>query len=413
MRRVPLYAFFTANAISFIGNNLTMIAVPWFVLETTGSAVKTGLVGFFTALPAILAAFFGGALVDRTGTQRMSILSDLASGVTVALIPLLYLTIGLQFWQLLILVFLSALLDAPGNTARSALLPDLAQEAQMRLERANAADQTIQRGASLVGPALAGLLIAWVGTRNVLWLDAASFAISAGLFALAVPSSKSHAAGETRYVDQLKDGLRFVRGDRLILTIVLTIAITNFLDAPLFAVVLPVYARQLYGDASRLGFMISVVGAGAVLGTILYGAVGHRLPRRLTYILSFILVSLPLLVLAFTPPYPIVLGVLFFAGIAAGPINPVLMTVGQERVPAELRGRVFGMITAVAYIAIPLGMLLAGLAVERFSVSVTLFIIAACYLLVTTAQAFNSALREMDGKEGRPDVEIETSQEQG
>lgn len=145
MKRLPLYTFLAANAISMIGNNLTMVAVPWFVLETTGSAAKTGLVGFFTALPAVLAAFFGGTLVDRLGYKRMSIISDLASGLTVAMIPLLYLSIGLQFWQLLLLVFLSALLDAPGNTARQALLPDLAALTATPPERVNAWQQTIQR----------------------------------------------------------------------------------------------------------------------------------------------------------------------------------------------------------------------------------------------------------------------------
>ncbi|MDH4136425.1 MAG: MFS transporter, partial [Anaerolineae bacterium] len=206
MQRCPIYAFLTANAISLIGNNLTMIAVPWFVLETTGSAAKTGLVGFFTALPAIIAAFFGGTLVDHFGRKQMSIISDMASGLTVALIPLLYSTIGLGFWQLLLLVFLSALLDAPGSTARSALFPDVAQATNVRLEQANAAQQTVQRAATLIGPAIAGVLIAWLGTSNVLWLDAATFAISAGLFALAVPSRQAKLISQARYFDQLRMG---------------------------------------------------------------------------------------------------------------------------------------------------------------------------------------------------------------
>jgi len=398
MRRVPLFVFLTANAISFVGNNLTMIAVPWFVLETTNSAAKTGLVGFFTALPAILAAFFGGALVDRIGFKRISIGSDLASGVTVAMIPLLYLTGGLQFWHLLVLVFLSALLDAPGDTARNALLPDIAQAANVSLEQANSAAQTIHRGATLVGPAIAGVLIAWIGTSNVLWLDAASFAISAGLFALAVPAGIRQPAPRSRYIEQLKEGLRFVRGDRLILTIVLTVAILNFLDTPLFAVILPVYARQVYGEATRLGVMISAFGAGAMLGALAYGAFGRSLPRRLPYIITFILVSLPLWVLAFLPPYPVVIFALFFTGLVGGPISPLLMTVIQERIPAELRGRVFGTITAVALIVTPLGMVLAGFAVEQLSLTVTLIILAASYLLVTGGQFFNPALREMDSR---------------
>ena len=117
----PILSLFTANAISLVGNVFTTIAVPWFVLQTTGSATQTGVTGFFTILPVVLAGFLGGTLIDRLGYKRTSIISDLASGVTTALIPLLYFTAGLEFWQLLLLVFLGALLDTPGSTARAIL----------------------------------------------------------------------------------------------------------------------------------------------------------------------------------------------------------------------------------------------------------------------------------------------------
>jgi MFS family permease len=403
MKRLPLYIFLTASAISMIGNNLTMIAVPWFVLETTGSAAKTGLVGFFTALPAVLAAFFGGTLVDRLGYKRMSIISDLASGLTVALIPLLYITVGLQFWQLLLLVFLSALLDAPGNTARQALLPDLATLTATAPERVNAWQQTVQRSATLVGPAVAGLLITFLGSSQVLWLDAASFVVSALLFAVAVPMGQAQVVAPIAYFEQLRQGLRFVRRSRLILTLVLTVAVTNFLDSPVFAVVLPVYAKQIYNDATQLGLMFSSFGAGAVIGGLVFGAIGHRLPRRITFIVLFILLGLPFWVLAMTPPFPITVAALLWVGLAAGPINPILMTVFQERIPPEMRGRVFGMIMAIALMAAPLGMVLAGYLLEHLTVTTTLLIIATCYLLVTIGQIFNPALHDMDNQQTAPD----------
>ncbi len=396
MKRLPIYTFFTANAISMIGNNLTMIAVPWFVLETTGSAAKTGLVGFFTALPAVLAAFFGGTIVDRLGHKRMSIVADIASGLTVATIPLLYITVGLQFWQLLLLVFLGALFDAPGYTARLALLPDLAQMAGMPLERANAWQQTLERFATLVGPTLAGVLIGLLSSSHVLWIDAASFAISALLYALVISAKQTKTDAAESYFKQFKEGLQFVRHSRLILAIVLTIAVTNFLDSPIFAVIMPVYAKQIYGDATRLGLLLSIFGAGAVVSGLAFGVIGHRLPRRATYLTVFILVGLPFWVLALTPPFPIALAAMFCCGLAAGPINPILMTVFQERVPAEMRGRVGGMIIAIALVAAPLGMLLAGLLVERLGLTMTLLLIAGCYLLVTLGQIFTPALREMD-----------------
>src|SRR5512134_3013822 len=183
---LPIIFLLTANAISLVGNMLSAIAIPWFVLQTTGSATQTGITGFFTVLPVVLAGLFGGTLVDRLGYKRTSIVADIASGVTTALIPLLYITVGLEFWQLMALVFLGALLDSPGSTARNALVPELAEMAHMPIERATSLIHIIERGARLVGAPLSGLLIAWIGTENVLWLDAASFFISAGIIGMTI-----------------------------------------------------------------------------------------------------------------------------------------------------------------------------------------------------------------------------------
>ena len=87
---IPLYSLFIANAISLVGNVFSLIAIPWFVLQTTGSATQTGITGFFTILPVVLAGFLGGTLIDRLGYKRTSIIADYASGITTALIPLLY-----------------------------------------------------------------------------------------------------------------------------------------------------------------------------------------------------------------------------------------------------------------------------------------------------------------------------------
>ena len=120
--RSPLYGLLTANAISQVGNIFAFIAIPWFVLQTTGSASKTRITVAAGALPVIIAGAFGGALVDRIGYKRASVLSDLAGSGAVLAIPLLHHTVGLACWQLLILVFLGAILDMPGVTARRSLI---------------------------------------------------------------------------------------------------------------------------------------------------------------------------------------------------------------------------------------------------------------------------------------------------
>src|SRR5215469_15854094 len=196
-RRVPLFALFAANTISFVGDVLMFIAIPWFVLQTTGSVTKTGIAVFFETLPTFISAFLGSALVDRLGYKRMSIVSDMTSCISVALIPLLYHTTGLAFWQLLVLVFLASFFQAPGSTARSALVPDLAPLARMPLERANAASDGIRRVSLFIGAPLAGILIAIFGTSNLLWLDAISFAISGVLIGLAIPRPHTLQRGAT------------------------------------------------------------------------------------------------------------------------------------------------------------------------------------------------------------------------
>ncbi len=391
-------SLFAANAISMLGNVLATIAIPWFVLQTTGSAAQTGITGFFTILPVVLAGFLGGALIDRIGYTRTSVIADLASGVTVALIPLLHFTVGLQFWQLMVLVFLGALLDAPGSTARAALIPDLAARAGMPIERATSASQVVERSSRLVGAPLAGLLIGVMGTANVLWLDAVSFFISATLVALlvTVPHVREKRPQQDRYLGELRGGLEFLRRDHLILTIVVVVMITNFLDAAFSGVILPVYVNQVFGNALNLGLIIAASGGGAVIGAIIFGIVGPRLPRHASFVAMFVLVSLHFWAFVLRLPLPLLLASAFISGVGAGPLNPILDAVGFERIPAHMRGRVLGTITAGAWIAMPLGVLLGGVLTERFGVHVLLIALGLAYLGTTLSMAFIPAMRGMD-----------------
>ena len=343
---LPIYSLFTANAISLVGNVLSAIAIPWFVLQTTGSATKTGITGFFNILPVVLAGFFGGTLVDRLGYKRTSIIADIASGVTSALIPILYYTIGLQFWQLMILVFLGALLDTPGSTARSALVPELAEMAQMPIERATSLIHIIERGSRLIGAPLSGLLIAWIGTENVLWLDAASFFISAGIIAVTIKAHQPlpHEADEHKgkYFAELREGLQFIFDDKLMLSMVVMIMLTNLLDAVFSGVVQPVFVKQVYGQVLDLGLLIAANGAGAVIGALIFSAIGSRLPRHTIFVFGFVLTSLRFFLYATYPPISIALIFVVIASMGAGPLNPIIGAVEYERVPKNMRGREIG-----------------------------------------------------------------------
>jgi MFS family permease len=301
------------------------------------------------------------------------------------------------------LVFLGALLDSPGSTARNALLPDLAELAHMPIERATSLIHIIERGARLVGAPLSGLLIAWVGTENVLWLDALSFFLSAGIIALAVRGHEPETLAEEKetrgkYFEELREGLQFIYNDKLLLAIVIMIMATNFMDAVYGGVVQPVFVKQVYGQALDLGLLIAANGGGAVLGALLFSAAGHRLPRHGVFVFGFVLTSVRFFLFALYPPLGVAILFVVITSMGAGPLNPIIGAVEFERIPKNMRGRVGGAIGAGAWSAMPLGMLAGGVLTEIFGVLPMLIGLGIVYFLTTLSMAFIPAMKEMNRK---------------
>lgn len=398
-RRLPLYVVLAASFISLAGNMMTFLAVPWFVLETTDSASRTGIAAFFFLLPVPIAGVFGGVLVDRIGFKPSSIIADVASGVTVATIPLLHATVGLHFWQLLVLIFLGALLDSPGQNARANMIPELASFAGVSLERASSAMQVVERGARLLGAPLAGVLIALIGAENVLWLDAATFAVSAALIAAVAPGAIALAEKEpsTSYLSELLEGYRYLRIRPFMLAVILTITATNFLDS-FGMVLLPVYSERVIESAVALGVIYAFTAGGSVLGAVVFGAIGEGWPRLRTFATCFLLSGVLWWLFVLQLPLPVLLAGALASGLAAGPINPLLMTIFFERVPTNLRGRIFGIANAMAWLVMPVGAVLAGALIEVVGLTATFALVAIAYLGVTLVAFVNPWLREMDDR---------------
>jgi MFS family permease len=404
-RRAPLYALYAADIISLAGNAVAQLAIPWYVLTTTGSATLTGLAVFFNFLPAVIAAFFGGVVVDRLGFRVASIVADLASSAAVAAIPFLHATVGIELWQLMSLVFLGALLDAPGATARAALLPDAVELAGVPMERASGIRGAIQQGSQLLGAPVGGILVATVGATAALWIDAASFLVSAALVAFLIPRARAKESEERgRFWAELGEGLTFIRDRPLVRALVLMVLLSNLIEAP-GIVVLTVFAEQEYDSASALGLMLGVLGGTALVGALAYSAVGHRFPRRRTYLWCFAIVPVGYLALATLPSLPVALVAIAVMGLAAGPINPLLFTVMTEIVPANLRGRAFGTIRAGAWASIPLGILLGSVLVAVAGVAATLLAMGTLLAALVAYSFFNPAFREMDATSEADDGE--------
>jgi predicted MFS family arabinose efflux permease len=395
-RTVPILSLLAANAISMSGNVAALVAIPWFVLQSTHRASKTGVTAFAGLVPVVLSGLFGGALIDRVGYRRTSVIADLASTGAVAAIPLLDATVGLSFPALVALVFIGGLLDAPGATARGSLLPDVATRAEWSLERASGAAAVVERASRLAGAPAAGVLIAVVGATNVLWIDAGSFLVSALLVAGLVPRSTADRPREReRYVEELRAGFRFLRSDRTLVVLVAVVTLTNLFDS-ISVVALPVLANRVYGTATSLGLMMGAVGAGSVVGALAFASFGERFSRRRVFCWGFLGVTAWYPVAAAFPPLGFVVGAKAFSGLASGPLNPVIDTVFYERVPDGMRGRVLGVTQASAWMAMPLGVLLAGPLVDWVGLRATFLGTGAVYVAVVLGAMALPALRGMD-----------------
>ncbi|GAA3149755.1 hypothetical protein GCM10020001_086580 [Nonomuraea salmonea] len=261
MRR-PFITFLAANALSVTGNIFSILAVPWFVLETTGSAVLTGLASFATTFPIVISAAFGGTLVDRFGYRLTSVVSDLVSGLIALAVPALFLTTGLSYPLLLLMLFLRWLVTTPGETARKAMLPDLSLAAGVRIERATAAYDGVCRGAAMVGAPLAGVLILWIGPHLLLFVDGVSFLLSALLIGAGVPRVRRNARDSAGYLGDLRAGLSFLWQDRLQLSATAMVVVVNLLDTGVTQVLLALYAREVVGDPRAFGLLTGVLGGG-------------------------------------------------------------------------------------------------------------------------------------------------------
>jgi predicted MFS family arabinose efflux permease len=149
--------------------------------------------------------------------------------------------------------------------------------------------------------------------------------------------------------------------------------------------------------------MYGVLGGSGLVGALAYSAFGHRLPRRLTFVCCFAVVPVMYLALAAQPPLPAALAAIAVGGLAAGPLNPLLLTVASEVVPVRLRGRVFGASRAGAWASIPLGILLGGVVVETIGVAAALLAIGLGYVAVTSYGFLNPAFRDLDRRPDDPD----------
>ena len=388
-----------AQGLAWTGTRLSAIALPWFVLTSTGSAAQTGIVVFAEMAPYVVVQLLSGPLIDRVGPRRISIAGDLISTAAVAMIPLLYAIGALEMWSLLPLVAVVGASRGPSDAAKGVFIPAMTEAAGVPLERGTGLAGTIERLASTVGPGVAGLLVAWVGGAYALTVTAVVFGLGAVVIAWATPRDEPSADEESTagYLARLRSGAEFVRGERLLRSIVAMVAITNLLDAAWISVLLPVWAQATGHGPAVIGLVVAAMSAASIMSSVLAAAFAHRMPRRPTYLIGFLLGGAPrFVVLALGAPIWIIVAVYVVSGFSMGFINPIIGAIQFERAPREMYGRVRTLVVAVAWSGIPFGGLVGGGLVTLLGLSPALMVVGGAYLITTTLPAFQKEWGEMD-----------------
>jgi MFS family permease len=398
MKKSSVVLLQLSNFASGLGNSIVMITIPWLILEKTDSPAFAGLVAAVSALPAIIVSPIGGWLVDHLGRRVVSISADLLSSLSVAAFPIAAATFGLTNTTILLIAVIGAVFDPAGYTARKTLLADVAKKSDVDLDRLNGIHEGFMGIAWIFGPAIGAGLISTVGSINSFWVAAALFILAAvSILFLRVGDlgreSRELADKSGEVLDsRLRLGLIKLWEDKLLRTLSIALLILAAVYLPTEAIVLPTYFEG-ENNPSGLGLVVSALAGGSALGSFGYGWISKRIQRR-TLIRCIMLGSaISVIPMAFLPPLPFLMAAGFFLGLSWGPYNPLVNSLVQQRIPAHLHGRVFGIQTAVFYVAPPLGMVLAGLSVENLGVNSTYAILAGILSITSVLVLLTKSLR--------------------
>ncbi|MFK4086683.1 MFS transporter [Kribbella sp. NPDC020789] len=360
-----LVILFVADVLSAVGSRISMVAIPWLVLVTTGSAARMGLVAAVELVPYIVVSIMAGPVIDRLGPRRTSVLANLTSAIAVAAIAG---TATIGFAVLLVLVAIAGGLRGAADRSKDLLVRPMAEAAGVQLIRITSLHETFSRGATLLGAPLGGLLIYWTDAPSVLWIDAVTFLVCGLLIAAFVrPPEVVSDARRDKYFRSLVVGFSYVRRDALLATMLITTFTVNIFASASTAVFIPVWVADELGSPAGLGLALGAFAGGALAGSIAFTVWATKLPRYLTFALgAFIGGSPRLLVLGLSDNLVLVAVVTFLSGIGIAAINPVFGAVLYEHVPKDLQARVIGLVAATSFAGLPLGALLAGELVSGF-----------------------------------------------
>jgi predicted MFS family arabinose efflux permease len=389
LRNRSLAAILVAELVSLTGSAMTYVALPWFVLITTGSTARMGWVLAAELLPVGLLGIPSGSVIARLGAKRTMNVADAARVPIMAAIPVLHWTGHLTFAALLACALLLGCFMAPYYSSSRLILPEVVGEDEQLVAQGSAFVQAANQLTQLGGPILAGVLIAWLSAPAVLLVDAATYAFSFVVILVFVRAGKRVAGDESSR--GLFAGLRYVLHDRLLGPLMAAAAFINFVAQGLIAM-LPVLAvRRFDADPKIVGFFFAAFGAGALAGSLVVSQIVRKVPLLKLAGAGILGMAVPLWLLAVDMPWPAVLVVLAAFGFCAPLVNAPLLAILTLRPPEALRPKVITAVMTISVVIGPLGFLAVGQALQYVGMPVVFLAIAAGFSV--GALAFAAALR--------------------
>jgi MFS family permease len=365
---------------------MTRVATSWLVYRLTGSALLLGTVSFAGQIPTFLLAPFAGVLVDRINRRKLLVWTQVLAGIqslalaalTLAKIITIHEIIALSVFQGLINAF-----DMPGRQSFLVQMVsgDTGKPDKQDLSNAIALNSSIVNAARLIGPAIAGIVIAAVGEGYCFVIDGASYiAVVASLLMMRVPAS-TIARATTSMLEQLREGWSYVVHFKPIRTILSLFALLSLMGMP-FMVLMPIFASQvLHGGAHTLGYLMGASGVGALISAISLAL--RKSVRGLTTMIQIAAVMFGTGLILFGLSHYLVLSLLLMVVVGFGMMQGLAAsnTIIQTLVPEDKRGRVMSYYTMAFVGMAPFGSLLAGALAHRFGASHAVMITGAFCLI--------------------------------
>jgi len=383
--------FFVGQGTSLVGTWITRVATSWLVYRLTGSALLLGLVGFAGQIPTFLLAPFAGVLVDRWSRHRVLVATQVLSMIQSTLLAGFALAKTITVWHVIVLVAFQGLVNAFDTPARQAFVVEMVED-RADLPNAIALNSSMVNAARLVGPAIAGVLIAAVGEGVCFAIDAVSYlAVIASLLAMRV-ARKPPRAKDSRVLRELADGLRYAASHRAIRSALLLLALVSLVGMP-YTVLLPIFARSVLGGGPHtLGALTGASGLGAIAGALWLASRKDIVGLSRVIIAGGALFGAGLVAFGLSRWLWLSLPLLVVSGGGMMITMAATNTLIQTRVEEDKRGRVMSFYTMAFFGMTPFGALAGGVLGDRIGAPAT--VVAGGVAMLVAVLAFASLRRE-------------------